>query len=94
MRFYAAEIVLALEHLHANGIVHRDLKPENILLTGAGHILVTDFGLSKEDMPTGARTKVRVEGSDRLFFFFTCFPLSRFLSFLALFSLSSPSPPL
>jgi hypothetical protein len=44
--FYAAEIVLALEYLHANKIVHRDLKPENVLLDDMGHVRITDFGLA------------------------------------------------
>jgi len=48
VRFYAAEILLALEHLHQNGIIYRDLKPENILITNEGHIVLTDFGLCKE----------------------------------------------
>jgi len=46
-RVYIGEIVLALEHLHSHGIIHRDLKPENILLAADGHVILTDFGLSK-----------------------------------------------
>ena len=46
-RFYAAEIVLALEFMHENHIVYRDLKPENLLLNAKGHIKVTDFGFAK-----------------------------------------------
>lgn len=47
-RIYAAEIVSAVSHLHANGIMHRDLKPENILLDADGHAMLTDFGLAKQ----------------------------------------------
>lgn len=46
-QFYVAEIVLALEYLHAYGIVYRDLKPENLLLDARGHIKLTDFGFAK-----------------------------------------------
>ncbi|KAE9139514.1 hypothetical protein PF010_g574 [Phytophthora fragariae] len=51
--FYAAEITLALEHLHGLGVVYRDLKPENILLTKDGHIKLADFGLAKEGIRDG-----------------------------------------
>ncbi|CAD6343297.1 unnamed protein product [Miscanthus lutarioriparius] len=46
VRFYAAEVVTALEYLHCQGIIYRDLKPENILLQRDGHISLTDFDLS------------------------------------------------
>ncbi|KAI8072001.1 kinase-like domain-containing protein [Thamnidium elegans] len=46
-RFYAAEIIYGLGILHQHGIVYRDLKPENVLIGQDGHIVLTDFGLSK-----------------------------------------------
>lgn len=46
VRFYAAEVLLALQYLHLQGFVYRDLKPENILLHASGHIKLTDFDLS------------------------------------------------
>ncbi|GAB9473061.1 Agc protein kinase [Globisporangium polare] len=49
-RFYAAELVVALEHLHSLGVVYRDLKPENILLDEMGHIKLADFGLAKDEV--------------------------------------------
>ncbi|ORX81912.1 Pkinase-domain-containing protein [Basidiobolus meristosporus CBS 931.73] len=51
-RFFTAELVLALEHLHSLGIIYRDLKPENCLLDNEGHIVLTDFGLSKVALNT------------------------------------------
>ncbi|XP_017785338.1 PREDICTED: ribosomal protein S6 kinase alpha-1-like, partial [Nicrophorus vespilloides] len=47
VKFYLAELALALNHLHSIGIIYRDLKPENVLLDSDGHIALTDFGLSK-----------------------------------------------
>lgn len=58
VRFYAAQIVLALCHLHACDIVYRDLKPDNIMIDEAGNVALVDFGLSKTNVAqlSGART--------------------------------------
>jgi serine/threonine protein kinase len=46
-KFYTAELVVAVQALHASGFAHRDLKPDNVLLDRAGHVKLTDFGLAK-----------------------------------------------
>ncbi|KAL4157041.1 hypothetical protein PRNP1_006067 [Phytophthora ramorum] len=57
-RFYSAQLVLAISHLHTYNIVYRDLKPENILLDDKGFIALTDFGLSHDhfDSKDGMQT--------------------------------------
>ncbi|CUM57243.1 uncharacterized protein AC631_03890 [Debaryomyces fabryi] len=51
-KFYAAEVTAALEYLHLMGFIYRDLKPENILLHQSGHIMLSDFDLSKQSEST------------------------------------------
>lgn len=46
-RFYTANVLLALQHLHSKGIVYRDLKPENLLVDRDGYVKVADFGFAK-----------------------------------------------
>lgn len=46
-KFYAAEVALALGHLHSLAIVYRDLKPENVLVGRDGHLKLADFGFAK-----------------------------------------------
>lgn len=48
VRIFIAELILALEQLHMLNIIYRDVKLENILIDADGHIVLTDFGLSKE----------------------------------------------
>lgn len=57
-KFYAAQLMLSMAHLHELNIAYRDLKLENILMDDKGFIALTDFGLSKEnvDVPDGAKT--------------------------------------
>lgn len=58
-KFYSAEILLGLDHLHSNGIVYRDCKPENILLDDNGHVRISDLGLALE-IPEGEAVRGRV----------------------------------
>ncbi|KAL8280467.1 hypothetical protein RQP46_007115 [Phenoliferia psychrophenolica] len=55
-RFYAAELLCALEHLHQFNVIYRDLKPENILIDFRGHIALCDFGLCKLNMTESETT--------------------------------------
>lgn len=48
VRFYAAEMILALHQTHRLGYIHRDVKPDNFLFTSEGHIRVADFGLATD----------------------------------------------
>ena len=57
-RFYAAEVTAALEYLHLMGFIYRDLKPENILLHQSGHIMLSDFDLSKQSDSGGKPTMI------------------------------------
>lgn len=55
-KFYACEVLLALQYFHSKGIIYRDLKLDNILLTLDGHVKVADYGLCKEEMWFGKTT--------------------------------------
>jgi len=57
-KFYIAEIILAIEHLHEHDILYRDLKPENVLIDYDGHIKLTDFGLSAINFTEGSYSDI------------------------------------
>ncbi|KAM3861437.1 rho-associated protein kinase 2-like [Diretmus argenteus] len=53
VRFYTAEVVLALDAIHSMGFIHRDIKPDNILLDQQGHLKLADFGTCMKMDSTG-----------------------------------------
>lgn len=55
-RYFAAEVLLALEYLHKHNIIYRDLKLDNIMLSADGHVKLTDFGLCKPRMEWDSQT--------------------------------------
>ncbi|KAA8498156.1 Serine/threonine-protein kinase nrc-2 [Porphyridium purpureum] len=59
-RFYAAQVLLALEHLHSFGYIYRDLKPENVLVYGSGHVALADFDLCTKIDPIVSLSVPRV----------------------------------
>ena len=57
-RFYACQMVLALEFLHQRRIIYRDLKPENVLICSDGYIKIADFGLSRTNIELNEATTI------------------------------------
>jgi len=45
-RFYAAQVLLGLEHVHSKSVIYRDMKLENVLLDQSGHCRLSDLGLA------------------------------------------------
>ena len=56
-KFYACEVLLAVEFFHKNNIIYRDLKLDNILMTPEGHIKVADYGICKDNIGYGQTTR-------------------------------------
>jgi len=55
-RYYAAQVLLALEYFHSQGVIYRDLKLDNVMLGPDGNVKVADYGLCKDGMWPGATT--------------------------------------
>jgi serine/threonine kinase 38 len=49
-RFYASQLVMAIDSVHKMNYIHRDLKPDNVLIGKDGHIKLSDFGLCKHSV--------------------------------------------
>jgi len=55
-RFYAGEILCALEYLHDSQRIFSWLKPRNVLLDSLGHVVLCGFGLFKPEIKNGDRS--------------------------------------
>ncbi|EOA15552.1 hypothetical protein CARUB_v10005084mg [Capsella rubella] len=77
IKFYAAELVIALEYLHNQGIVYRDLKPDNVMVQENGHLMLVDFDLSTNLPPRTPQSPrlstTRTTKKERSFFAFSGF---------------------
>jgi serine/threonine protein kinase len=60
VQVYAAQLVLAISHLHSLNVLYRDIKPHNVMIDARGHLVLIDFGLSKQEIshPRGALSLV------------------------------------
>ncbi|EGC35180.1 hypothetical protein DICPUDRAFT_92065 [Dictyostelium purpureum] len=63
IKFYIAELVCCLESFHSYGLLHRDVKPENILINKDGHLILGDFGSSKQAVNTTSSSGFSFSGS-------------------------------
>ena len=64
-RFYLAETISAVQHLHSIGILHRDIKPENVLIASSGHVKLTDFGTAKDLKAASSQPADPITGKPR-----------------------------